>query len=289
MTVRTWGDEEISVIEGRGYVAGEVSAVANDGMMHDRQRVDVWLRPGSHSGVQHARWILQPFAKPVRRGDLICVLHGATAATILRPHSDYCAVIATSVNPIGHDNHQPKINNARFTDFVGSAPNFPHDLLLVWDWKMSGTDPKAETREYASLIRKRLPRHADTELQNRVDELIRAKRVEDMLEDLNAWRSRREQDQSKGAEHPDDAELWRARYYEVWNPVSYSGPQANVDGRQYQPKRRREDRSRQRTGYCTLCSWVVFLNTIPRSGSQARKHEASFLEVVQGFRVPYSP
>jgi hypothetical protein len=97
MTVRTWDDEEISVIEGRGYVAGEVSAVADDGMMHDRQRVYVWLRPGSSSRVRHARWILQPFAKPVRRGDLICVLHGATAATILRPYSDYCAIIATSV------------------------------------------------------------------------------------------------------------------------------------------------------------------------------------------------
>jgi hypothetical protein len=225
VTATTWDHEEFSVIEGRGHVAGQVSAVASDRMMHDRQRVAVLLKDGSGQRSQKAQWTLPPSAKQIRSGDLICILQGASTPTIIRPYADYCAVVAISVRPVADDEHWPRTDTVSFTELIGSGTTFPHDLLLAWDWSMSGNNnSEAEHKEYATLIHNRLAKHASSDLQGRLNESIRTRNAEFLLGDLHQWKARAEQGQGMGADSErQDAEVWRARYEKVWTLTPFSG------------------------------------------------------------------
>ncbi|KAK4118825.1 hypothetical protein N657DRAFT_326476 [Parathielavia appendiculata] len=188
LEVTTWDDEEFCVIEGRGYVAGVVSVVQSDRMMHDRQRIDVSLIVGSTQRAQETRWTLPPLAKQIRSSDLICILQDASTPTIIMPHADYCEVIAISV-PMGiGEQWPPGFGNVHVDPMNLSTTGIPYNLLLSWDRKMSGQNGEAEAVDFASLVRKQLPKHSQkTEVQDWVKGVTRWQNTGRLVGDLNEW------------------------------------------------------------------------------------------------------
>ncbi|KAL8366555.1 hypothetical protein RB595_010421 [Gaeumannomyces hyphopodioides] len=127
MSVSTWDGEEVAVIEARGYVLGEVSSAGKDTTPDDRQHVEItWKTALSRSdakGEQSSRFALQASAKIIKKGDVVCLLQGASRPTIIRPCDGFWTIIRIA-GPL--TNRLPK-----WLDLITA---FPTDLLLVWDW-----------------------------------------------------------------------------------------------------------------------------------------------------------
>lgn len=206
VAVATWDNEEIAVIKGKGSIVGEIISINSSPAIQGKLQVDVLLKAVPGREDQVAKRTLQPFAKSVQIGDLICILEGAPRPAIVRPLADYCAVIAISITPMkfGFPKSEIKSNNVGWRDLVNSTGEFPHDLLLVWDWRMLNKTPGAEKKDYASFISSRLPNHGSLDSQNRVDFSTQAKRAREVMEGVHTWRGRTRQDrygdQQKGLE-----------------------------------------------------------------------------------------
>jgi hypothetical protein len=91
--VTTWKNEVVSVIESDLTVIGEIVSVNTDRLADDRQRVEIslWTSTTDQSTPEsnlEPQWVLQPYAKSVLPGDIICALKGASTPTIIRPYAD---------------------------------------------------------------------------------------------------------------------------------------------------------------------------------------------------------
>lgn len=132
VSVKTWDDEEIAVVEGKGCIVGEVSSVTGKNSWDDRQNVNVTVKNSSGYFQQWGcRWTLQASARPIQEGDVVCLLQGASKPSIVRLHDDYCSVVAIAVTPpVEKTEYPPK-------EISGSTMTFPRGFLLVWDWEAS--------------------------------------------------------------------------------------------------------------------------------------------------------
>ncbi|KAK3343623.1 heterokaryon incompatibility protein-domain-containing protein, partial [Lasiosphaeria hispida] len=140
MSVSTWDDVEAAVIEAKGCVLGKVSSAGEDATQrnkqngdatrHDRQHVDIiWKDMPSHfraKGKQISRFSFQASAKAVKKGDVVCLLQGASRPSIVRLCDGFATIIMIAV---------PLTENLR--KWSASITTFPSDLLLVWDWDES--------------------------------------------------------------------------------------------------------------------------------------------------------
>ncbi|RYP17690.1 hypothetical protein DL765_004368 [Monosporascus sp. GIB2] len=162
VSVETWDDEEIAVIRAKGCVVGEVSGVQRD-TWGDRQNVDITSKDELCLSVDRrwsARWTLQASAKSIQKGDVVCLLEGASRPTIIRLREDHFAVIAIAVTPTSASidirdtgNIQAERERFEWYDLLRSITPCPHEYLLVWDW---GRDPERLPDE--------VPRYPKTEL-----------------------------------------------------------------------------------------------------------------------------
>ncbi|KAI0186562.1 heterokaryon incompatibility protein-domain-containing protein [Xylaria flabelliformis] len=130
MSVDTWDDKEVAVIEGKGYVVGEVYSV--DNTQYDRQRMDItWKNTSSMfdpTKIQSPHFTFHASAKPVQKGDIVCLLQGASKLTIVRLCGDFLTIIMIAAPPADY-----------LQKWLTSVTTFPNDLPLVWDW---GEDSK---------------------------------------------------------------------------------------------------------------------------------------------------
>jgi len=126
------GEEEIVIIKNKACVLGEVSKHTRD----DRWDI-TWKSHLDTKGKQSSLVIPSTSAKPVEVGDLVCFLQGASKPTIVRPCNGYSTIIMIALSP--SDDSQPRVTT------------FPHDILLVWDWRVSQTQSPDGDR-YEGLI-----------------------------------------------------------------------------------------------------------------------------------------
>ncbi|KAJ4376491.1 hypothetical protein N0V83_001775 [Neocucurbitaria cava] len=95
------------------------------------QKVEIMFKVVRALDRDLAEWYrLRITGTTVRKGDIVCLLEGASSPTIIRPFCDYFAVIMLAVTPIGHDRIQSRTE----------AP--PREFSLVWNWKPSLEDPE---------------------------------------------------------------------------------------------------------------------------------------------------
>jgi len=130
MSVSTWNDVEVAVIEAKGCILGEVSSVEANALRNDKQWVDIaWKNtPGyfSSNGKQSSHFTFHTSAKTVQVGDVICLLQGASRPTIVRLCDGFSTIIRIAV-PLTDD----------LLKCLTPVTIFPTDLLLVWDWDES--------------------------------------------------------------------------------------------------------------------------------------------------------
>lgn len=88
--VDVWDDCAVAAIQGKGHICGKVSAVGGDDTRGDGQRITItWKKVCGESGRTGARvsqHTFPAFAQPIRPGDAVCLLQGASAPTIIRLH-----------------------------------------------------------------------------------------------------------------------------------------------------------------------------------------------------------
>ena len=168
--VKTWTEIEMAVIESKGYILGKVSSVGGIDR-NDRREVVITSKDKFGDLEPERKWTLQPSAKSVQVGDLVCLLCGASKPTIIRVCKDHFSIVMISA-PLQPE--QP-------------ITSFPHDFLLVWDWeKFQGKFQDRE--EYGTLIKSRVPEHSSGELGDHSDNMTRLWNVALILEGAKEYK-----------------------------------------------------------------------------------------------------
>ncbi|TRX92821.1 hypothetical protein FHL15_006227 [Xylaria flabelliformis] len=148
MSVSTWDDKEVAVIEGKGYVLGKVSSVDNTRDHKQCVRITWWY---ASKGIDTFYFTS---AKPVQEGGVACLLKGASKFTIVRLLcSEFSTIIMIAAPPTYY-----------LRGWLTSITTFPDDLLLVWDWYERRKLQDGEGSEYL-LNNREVPHCPRTECQ----------------------------------------------------------------------------------------------------------------------------
>lgn len=194
VNVLTWPSEQISVLETKVAVIGEITGVAMDPASND-QRVDVSLRPySSNEKTIRTRWLLKSYAKDLKLGDLICIMQGSSAFTIIRPYDYYCGVIAMAATPKAVDFDKTGIITyiAEFDwqSLLEPTQMFSHELPLVWDWRKSSQCHEMLMLGHGSRLRNLLTADLTWQLPDRLkDDRRMRNQICWLQKDLQEWRN----------------------------------------------------------------------------------------------------
>jgi tetratricopeptide (TPR) repeat protein len=168
VSVKTWAEMEMAVIKSKGHIIGKVSSegdVDHEGRLH----VAITAKDTSGHFGRVRKWTLQTSAKPIKVGDLVCLLHGASKSTIIRPCNDYFSIVMIAVPLLQLE--QPITSS-------------PHNFLLVWDWAQE----KLQNREeYEAFINRRVPAHLNREVGGHLDKITRLSDVVLILRDAEQY------------------------------------------------------------------------------------------------------
>jgi hypothetical protein len=211
VSVKTWGDKERAVIKGKGCILGQVSSVESDITWDDKLKVNIIFKNMlGHLGCERewrTLWTLQASAKPIRKGDLVCLLQGVPKPTIIRLCKDYFAVIRIAASP---EDKPTKSGDVEWSKLLRSITVFPRDFLLVWDWEKS--PGLQDLGEYETLIQtnNRVREHSKIELEGHLDKATRIWNVALVLEDLEEYEKAEQRlreaiggyERAFGEEHP---------------------------------------------------------------------------------------
>jgi len=130
--VKTWPDKEVAVIDGQGVIHGKILSVETD--RDGKQYVLVSLSDKEGDSWFQRKWIMEPSAKSVQPGDLVCQLSGASSLTIVRLRNDHFVIIVIAANPVKASGAANLLGCA---STLSARSRFSYHFLLVWDWTMS--------------------------------------------------------------------------------------------------------------------------------------------------------
>jgi ankyrin repeat protein len=154
ISVETWRNREIAAFKSKGCVLGKIISVQSNMAGDDRQDVDVTFKtiPGQpeERGEWSAHWTLPVSARPIREGDIICLLQGASKPMIIRLCNDHFAIIMIAATP--QEDIPTKSRHVKWPTLTQSENIFTRDFLLVWDWE-SSLEKHQDQERYETLIR----------------------------------------------------------------------------------------------------------------------------------------
>ena len=178
VSVKTWNDREMAIIDSKGYVLGQVSSVKSD--QDNRQNVNINFKNTSQHLGHTKEYNLQASAKSVQKGDIVCLLQGASKPTIIRPYKDHFAIIMIAVT-------FPKTIRAESDS--DRRPDLLRGFPLVWNWE-NASDGLQDQEEYKSLMEanRRVPGHSQKELEDYVKKATRLYSIALILEDLKEYK-----------------------------------------------------------------------------------------------------
>jgi hypothetical protein len=136
VSVNAWEDKERVVIKAKGCILGKVSKVEiNVGLGGGQTLEAVFENTSKELGYisnGNARWTLRTSAKLIQKGDLICLLQGASKLTIIRLREGHFSIVLIAAIPPEH--LQTKYGVINWSELSQSA-SFIRDFPLVWDWE----------------------------------------------------------------------------------------------------------------------------------------------------------
>jgi ankyrin repeat protein len=189
ISVETWRDREIVVIKSKGCILGKVTSVQSNMVRDDRQCVDVTFmnipgQPGER-GKWSAHWTLQVSARPIREGDLICLLQGASKPTIIRLCNDYFGIIVVAAAP--QEDMETKSRHLKWLTLSLSGNIFTRDFLLLWDWENSLKLQDQERYETVIRTNSLVSECSKTELGTYLENATRTWNIALILGDLEEY------------------------------------------------------------------------------------------------------
>ncbi|KAF7620667.1 hypothetical protein AFLA_005969 [Aspergillus flavus NRRL3357] len=88
--------------------------------------------------MQGTIWILHVSAKPIQKGDIVCLLEGASKPSIIRPYKGYLSIIVTSATPL---QEEEDVRWDEIAETLRSRHDPIRDMSLIWNWETSHTNP----------------------------------------------------------------------------------------------------------------------------------------------------
>jgi hypothetical protein len=185
--VRTRKDKNRATIRGVGNFIGRVSWAQRDSESEDREIVEISLldHVSKSLDLKATHWSLQLSARPIREGDIICLLRGARSPSIIRLFEFHFVVIMIAADP------RPRAGDFnRFPDWasVSQIPLFSaHDLTLIWDWDWKENEGHTQDRrEHSEWVQSHDAGlgHVETGLESRLDKVVKAWRFAHILDTL---------------------------------------------------------------------------------------------------------
>ncbi|KAL8955835.1 MAG: hypothetical protein Q9193_006449, partial [Seirophora villosa] len=127
VSTHTAKDKEIAIIRGKCCVLGQVSSVTTT----QDSKMEVYITKFDSLEDDEGRlvtWFLPPSAKPIKQGDVLCLLQGAPKPTIVRSCKTHFAVVCIGAVPQGQ-------SPMELSPSTPLAKSFSRDLLLIWNWE----------------------------------------------------------------------------------------------------------------------------------------------------------
>lgn len=190
VSVDTWDDKEMTVFRGMGRVLGQVSSLSARIDREDRQEVCITQKHDFGFEEQGSLWHFQASAKSVQQGDVICLLQGASVPTIIRPCSDYWAVVMIAVPPLNGLQTPSTAHHAEPLEFTETKKS-SHDFLLVWDWD-TYPDKLLDREDYEHLMGTLMSKCPKAELEDRLNKVIRLRDIGVVLDYMQRYDRARE-------------------------------------------------------------------------------------------------
>ncbi|RFU25922.1 hypothetical protein B7463_g10416, partial [Scytalidium lignicola] len=188
--VKTWCDEMRAVIKSKGCVLGKVLSVDND----DKHKVNIRFK-NMTDHLEYKRdwsdlWTLQASAKHILKGDIVCLLQGASKPMIIRPSKGYFTVIRIAAVP---EEKLTKDGDIEWSKLLRSIIVFPYDLLLIWNWE-NALEKLQDPGEYEALARTNnwMSEHSKTELRSNLDEATKVWNDAMILDDVEEYKKAEE-------------------------------------------------------------------------------------------------
>ncbi|BAE59792.1 unnamed protein product [Aspergillus oryzae RIB40] len=125
-SIRIWPHRDLALIQSRGHILGQVIEVKSDESQHDR----------THSA--HSEYYATTSAKPIQKGDIVCLLEGASKPSIIRPYKGYLSIIVTSATPL---QEEEDVRWDEIAETLRSRHDPIRDMSLIWNWETSHTNP----------------------------------------------------------------------------------------------------------------------------------------------------
>ncbi|KAI4086273.1 MAG: hypothetical protein LQ344_007691 [Seirophora lacunosa] len=138
VSTHTAKDKEIAIIRGKCCVLGQVSSVNTT--QDSKIEVNIMLNSSLENVKgRHITWHLPFSAKPIKQGDILCLLQGAPKPSIIRSCKTHFAVVFIGAVPQGQS---PMVLSA----CTPLAKSFSRNFLLIWNWEKS---PEESQDSYA--------------------------------------------------------------------------------------------------------------------------------------------
>ncbi|KAI1740028.1 heterokaryon incompatibility protein-domain-containing protein [Xylaria scruposa] len=181
-----FAEEKVAVIKTKGFVVGKILEVSSRYTWNDRQIIKVSLNRPSFRELEWRRyvssWDIQPTAKLIQKGDVVCVLQGVSGFAIIRPYEDYCAIIAIKTTPIPIDGSTEKLEKL----LLDLPPSLASNLFLVWEWEKPW-DGLDNSWNYESFIQNRASKNTDAKTDDPFDKAARLHIVGIILEKVKQY------------------------------------------------------------------------------------------------------
>ncbi len=128
-------------------------------------------------------WTLQLSAKPIRDGDLICLLQRALKPTVIRLCKGYFVIIMISASPL--ENGRPK---DWWQKTLQSVKVSVREFLLVWEWKYP-LEKLQGLGEYESLLQTNdlVSEHLKIGTEHDLDKATRIWNIAIIVDDLGDY------------------------------------------------------------------------------------------------------
>ncbi|KAB8278595.1 heterokaryon incompatibility protein-domain-containing protein [Aspergillus minisclerotigenes] len=150
-SMRIWPHRDLALIQSRGHIVGQVIEVKSDESQHDRHIVrsrnialqQVVTRRGDNRRTLYGRnmqgtiWTLHVSANPIQKGDIVCLLEGASKQSIIRPYKGYLSLIVASATPL---QEEEDVRWDEIFETLRSSHDPIRDISLIWDWVTSHTN-----------------------------------------------------------------------------------------------------------------------------------------------------
>ncbi|KAF7629578.1 heterokaryon incompatibility protein-domain-containing protein [Aspergillus flavus] len=156
--VQTLPDPESVFLTGKGYTIGQISSIEGytSSVRQSFTITFVYTSCAAHFKEKWgSRWVIGPSAKPVRQGDVLILLEGASKPSVIRLYEGYPVIIVLAVTSqqtedthqhISDDGTRLQPTRARHiiprwrgespqTEITMSLETGSRDISLIWSWK----------------------------------------------------------------------------------------------------------------------------------------------------------